>query len=344
MTRYGKRVAPGRSYGRREDESQVMARRLIQLVVCLGIFTTVYVTKGVFPYKVQRLGENVTTLVTTTTDIRGAFSDLGDALSQGESVVAELGDFCVTVFGGTVEEDSAVAVLEPQKISVESQSQVNQTTESDAISDSNSDSVDELDILDGLFSEITVDAEETVAAVEEEAVTDTASYAIQAESAAVQAVGTVIQENNGDGQDLPVGYTVDLLSLGALEWTTPVLGVLSSGFGYRIHPLSGQNAIHNGLDIVGAVGDPIYAFASGTVEYIGESDEYGLYLRIDHGDGVASFYAHCSELLVHKGDAVTMGDVIALVGATGNVTGAHLHFELRYNDLYLDPALYIDTL
>ncbi len=342
MTRYGKRVAPGRSYGRREDESQVMARRLIQLVVCLGIFTTVYVTKGVFPYKVQRLGENVTTLVTTTTDIRGAFSDLGDALSQGESVVEELGDFCVAVFGGTVaEEDSAVAVLEPQQVAIDNQE--NQITESDIISDSNSNSnsVSELDVSDDLSSEISGEAVE----LEEEASgLNSSAYTAQAQSAAVQAVGTVLQSNDGEELGLPTGYSADLLSLGSLEWTTPLLGVLSSGFGYRIHPISGGDSIHNGLDIVGAVGDPIYAFADGIVEYIGESEEYGLYLRIDHGDGIASFYAHCSQLLVHKGDAVSMGDVIALVGATGNVTGAHLHFELRYNEIYLNPALYIDTL
>lgn len=338
MTRYGKRVAPGHSYGRREDESQVMSRRLIQLVVCLGIFTAVYVTKGVFPYKVQRLGENVTTLVTTTTDIRGAFSDLGDALSQGESVVEELGDFCVAVFGGAVmEEDSAVAVLEPQQVAIDNQE--NQITESDDIL--NSDSVGELDVSDELSSEI---SGEVVAIEEEASALNSAAYTAQAQSTAVQVVGTVLQSNDGEELGLPTGYTADLLSLGTLEWTTPVLGVLSSGFGYRIHPISGGDSVHNGLDIVGAVGDPIYAFADGTVEYIGESEEYGLYLRIDHGDGIASFYAHCSQLLVHKGDSVSMGDVIALVGATGNVTGAHLHFELRYNELYLNPALYIDTL
>ena len=86
------------------------------------------------------------------------------------------------------------------------------------------------------------------------------------------------------------------------------------------------------------------AFASGTVEYIGQNDSYGLYLQIDHGNGVKSFYAHCSKLLVQKGQPVKIGETVALVGSTGTATGPHLHLELKYQKMHVNPAYYVDFL
>ena len=98
------------------------------------------------------------------------------------------------------------------------------------------------------------------------------------------------------------------------------------------------------MDIGGQEGDPIGAFAAGTVEYIGENDDHGLYLQIDHGNGVKSFYAHCSKLCVSQGQTVAMGETVALVGSTGVSTGPHLHLELKWNGLHLNPAYYVEFL
>lgn len=330
MVRYGKRSAGRRWAGRRRDDSQLLSRRMIQLVICLALFATVYVSKGIFPYKIQRLGENITTLVGTTTDLSGAFTTLGEALSEGESVVDEIGNFCVEVFGGSTAPSDAVAALEvaQQPIEVEEKWQ---------------------DTAADIGDEITQEQDQWQTAVLE-SVVESSAYAeslttrATQDEPAIMAVGEVYLAANDNSESLPAGYTCDMLSLGGMERTTPVMGVVSSDFGYRLHPISGQSAIHNGLDIVAEIGSPIYAFGSGTVEYVGESDIYGLYFRIDHGNGVSSFYAHCNAIYVQKGDGVSVGDVVATVGATGEVTGAHLHFELRCYDVLIDPAYYIDTL
>ena len=78
------------------------------------------------------------------------------------------------------------------------------------------------------------------------------------------------------------------------------------------------------------------------VEYIGESDEFGNYLKIRHENNVSSFYAHCSKLLVHKGDEVACGQTVALVGHTGNATGSHLHLTIEKDNIRLDPAYYVE--
>ncbi len=324
MVRYGKRVSKCK-----KTDDRVMRRRLVQLTVCVGLFVSVYVSKEVFPHKLQRLSENVSQLVGTTTDFQAAFSQLGEGLINGESVIGELGDFCIEVFGGNGEEE-VVAVSDIDYPTL-------QSTPSDTSA---------TQLIKEQFS--AVEGEEEIDGGEEEAIEEELSEYIESSSDIYQssalAVGAICQLADEDLRALPAGYTYDTLSLGDLEWTTPVLGVISSPFGYRIHPLSGQDTIHNGVDIVGAVGDPIYAFASGTVEYIGESDVYGLYFRIDHGNGVKTFYAHCSQLFISKGDTVTMGEIVAEVGATGDVTGPHLHLELSCFDYLIDPALYIDTL
>lgn len=131
---------------------------------------------------------------------------------------------------------------------------------------------------------------------------------------------------------------------GALKDTvTPVMGVLTSHYGYRTHPIDGEWKFHNGVDLKVNEGTPILAFADGKVEYVGESDAYGLYMQIKHENGFSSFYAHCSELCVPKGRSVKAGQKIAEVGQTGNTTGPHLHFELKKDGKRIDPISYIET-
>ena len=130
--------------------------------------------------------------------------------------------------------------------------------------------------------------------------------------------------------------------LGVGGTVTPVMGALTSGFGAREHPVSGGDDFHNGVDIAVNKGTEVLAFADGVVDFIGTSPAYGNYIQLRHANGVTSFYAHCSELLLSTGTAVKAGDVIALSGDTGNVTGPHLHFELEINDTRVDPAPYLD--
>lgn len=146
------------------------------------------------------------------------------------------------------------------------------------------------------------------------------------------------------GPALPENTTMDLYHLSLCETVVPVWGRLSSGFGWREHPIEGGSKFHQGVDIAVDTGTPVLAFADGVVDYIGESDIYGQYLQLRHEDGVTSFYAHCSKLLVAQGNPVEAGQTVALSGATGHVTGPHLHFELKKDGVRLNPVYYLSFL
>ena len=124
------------------------------------------------------------------------------------------------------------------------------------------------------------------------------------------------------------------------DTSTPVEGTVTSPFGARIHPISGRESFHYGVDTGAPEGTDICAFAAGTVRQTGQSDSYGNYVIVDHADGFSSLYAHCSKVYAAQGGAVSAGDVLAAVGHTGNVTGDHLHFELWRNGKALDPSQY----
>ncbi len=124
------------------------------------------------------------------------------------------------------------------------------------------------------------------------------------------------------------------------DYISPVSGVTSSGFGYRLHPIKNEVKYHYGTDLAADTGTPVTAFADGTIVAQGESDSFGKYVMIDHAGGYRTLYAHCSELCMSCG-SVKKGDTIALVGSTGAATGPHLHFELEHDGIYLNPEFYI---
>jgi murein DD-endopeptidase MepM/ murein hydrolase activator NlpD len=115
----------------------------------------------------------------------------------------------------------------------------------------------------------------------------------------------------------------------------------SSSFGWRVDPFTGQMAFHEGLDFMAESGTPIHAAAGGIVVSAEGTPDYGKLVKIDHGSGVETRYAHASQLLVKAGDRVEKGQLIARVGNTGRSTGAHLHFEVRVNGVALDPRRYL---
>ena len=140
----------------------------------------------------------------------------------------------------------------------------------------------------------------------------------------------------------PANVTFSQRVLG-FDYTTPAQGTLTSTFGYREHPIQGEELFHYGLDIANAEGTDICAFADGTVKATGESSSFGNYLMVTHKNGYTTLYGHCSKVVVTSGETVKMGQKIAEMGSTGNVTGTHLHFELMDGATYLNPIYYVEV-
>lgn len=144
-------------------------------------------------------------------------------------------------------------------------------------------------------------------------------------------------------ENLPEGVSMEQAVLG-IDHCTPVAGTLSSGFGYREHPLEGEDKFHYGVDLAAEEGTDIVCFADGTVTAVGESSSYGKYCTVAHENGCSTLYAHCARITASSGAEVRRGEKIAEVGSTGMATGAHLHFELQQNGAYLNPIYYVSGL
>jgi len=131
---------------------------------------------------------------------------------------------------------------------------------------------------------------------------------------------------------------------GTLQWPLPVAGTITSQFGHRVDPITGEVSSHTGTDIACAEGTPILAAADGTVTVANSLDSwggsYGYYIQIDHGGGLETLYAHCSSICVTTGQQVQAGEVIGYVGHTGRVTGNHLHLEVRIDGNRADVLRY----
>lgn len=125
---------------------------------------------------------------------------------------------------------------------------------------------------------------------------------------------------------------------------SPVVDALhSSDFGWRIDPLTGQNAMHEGIDFMAPEGTAILASAGGIVVYADYHTQYGNMIEIDHGNDIVTRYAHASSLLVKVGQMVRRGQEIAKVGGTGRATGNHLHFEVRYKGAAQNPVRFLHS-
>ena len=121
----------------------------------------------------------------------------------------------------------------------------------------------------------------------------------------------------------------------------PLTGTITSRFGHREPTTATVPKNHTGIDIAANTGTVIYAALDGVVKIASSEGDYGNHLRIEKDD-VAIYYAHCNKLYVKEGDYVTQNQPIAEVGATGNVTGPHLHFEIRKDDRYVDPDMILN--
>jgi murein DD-endopeptidase MepM/ murein hydrolase activator NlpD len=156
---------------------------------------------------------------------------------------------------------------------------------------------------------------------------------LEQDSGEIEAMLQRLQQG-ADGQPIPTQEWS-----GTLQW--PLRGRISSGYGYRIHPIYRVRKMHTGIDIAVSTGTPIRAAAPGKVVHAARWGGYGNCVIIDHGRSLATLYAHCSRIAVKNGATVEQGDVVGYVGSTGLSTGPHLHFEVRRDGKHVDPMSFL---
>ena len=302
------------------------SEQIIRLFVCVLLFAIVFVGRGIFPEGMIRVRNQMLTLLTSNTDFSTVFHQLGESIRGEKNILQQANDLYREVLGIDSAEDEHGAIPQLTSLWSEERGFLNSTP-----------------ALGARTSHYTHNPYiQFLGYCEETNGQDTEDMGVEEKT--VPAAGTVLIHVDSDGQKLPEGYTMDQISLGELDTYPPLNGKINSGYGYRDHPIDGRYQFHGGVDIGGQRGDAIGAFASGTVEYVGEDQSYGLYLQLDHGNGVKSFYAHCDSICVQKGQQVSKGEKIGEVGSSGSATGPHLHLELKYENIHLNPSYYIECL
>lgn len=166
-------------------------------------------------------------------------------------------------------------------------------------------------------------------------------------------ISAIVAENNMSNTVVMAGQILKVPTQGRYNvaqsskavrasWKMPVRGRLSDKYGWRKHPVYRKRLFHAGIDIAAPKGTPIAAVQSGKVIYAGRRSGYGNLVIVSHANGMSTRYAHCSSILVKKGQNVRAGQLIAKVGATGVATGNHLHFEIRKNGKTQNPLTYLN--
>lgn len=284
-------------------------RLMLRLVACGGVFVALVAAKLLLPAKMAGFNEKLSAAMERNMDVQAVFSAVGRAFS-GEEGVAEVYQ----------------AVFHPQEEAVQTGTggeapEAKMTTRTAKLRDGAA-----LDTLRSFRAE----GEEAPAA------------APGPETGAIQSASNLAyvlysQEN------LPEGVSMEQDRLG-FDYCVPVAGTLSSDFGYREHPMEGEERFHYGVDLAADTGTEVRCFADGAVTAVGDSSSYGRYCVVAHEGGYSTLYAHCSRITVSSGTAVNRGQKIAEVGETGIATGPHLHFELQRDGVYLNPIYYVSSL
>lgn len=302
-----------RKTGKRTTLGSKEKRRLIQLALCVVLFLAVFLGKGIAPDGMFQSGEKLLQFIRTDTDFKGALSALGEAVSKGEPVTQTLGNLAKEVFGAGTQEEKPQTAAGPAAQAARQ-------------------ALAQLPTPETMLLRLGADPQTEKTDGQEQ--TEPESQPEPSPTPEIPAY---------TGPALPAGATMEYVDLGLTNTVTPVLGEVTSPYGYRDHPVSGEYLFHSGTDLAADIGTPVAAFADGTVDFIGESEAYGLYIQLDHGNGVKTFYCHCSALYAQKGETVSAGQTVAAVGDTGNATGPHLHLEIKRDGVLLNPIYYIET-
>jgi len=201
--------------------------------------------------------------------------------------------------------------------------------------------------LDRLFGEQYRLTREVITETRYDSDGDPYSWYVLQTTLTVKPLSSVIAESLPAGEEAD-RYDVYMQTLGRRQaygspFDFPWLSYVSSGYGWRIHPVTGAKDLHRGVDIAVAQGTPVQAIHDGRVISAGDAGDYGLCVVIEDEKGYQSRYAHCASLSVTNGQEIKRGDVIAAVGSTGDGTGPHLHLEIMLDGEYLNPYYFVET-
>ena len=315
--RGGARRAAG---GRQEPMSKKETWRLIQLVACGSIFVLLVAVKLLLPGKMAHLNSKLSAMMEQNIDVQAVFSAVGRAVSGEDDNALE--DVYQAVFQPEEAEEGAVETAAPaggEAAPIETPDTL-QLLREFRTGAGTSDSWLDLPPVSEKATAEEVQQTEGIGTSGGEA--STLAYVLYSD------------------QNLPENVCLEQSLLG-FDYCTPVMGTLTSGFGYREHPVEGEERFHYGIDLAANTGTAIGCFADGTVTAVGESSSYGKYITVTHEGGYSTLYAHCSKIVASSGDTVKEGQTIAEVGETGIATGPHLHFELHQGSQYLNPIYYV---
>lgn len=281
-------------------------RRLLQLVACSGMFVLLVAAKLLLPAKMAQFNERLSGALRQNMDVKAVFSAVGQAITGENNASGAMEDVYQAVFHPEKGEAMETAVLEELPLD-----------ESAALND----------LREYRVKSIAADRQT------EEGVSDA-----KTEQTEVSTLAYVLYSD----KNLPEDVSLEQAILG-FDYCTPVCGTLTSNFGYREHPVEGEERFHYGVDLAADTGTAISCFADGTVTVVGESSSYGRYCIVTHEGGYSTLYAHCSRVTASSGTAVKEGQKIAEVGESGMATGPHLHFELHRDGTYLNPIYYVSA-
>lgn len=253
---------------------------------------------------------------------------IGDFLNNAEYItqISEYDRDMLVEFQNTVEEvDEQKTALEDEKAELETQ-QTELQTKQDEVNTLIEDKADEISSLETAIGE---NAEKL------KALQEAAAEQARMQQEAANVANTTTNNNNYTPQP-----SITPSGNGVLSNPCPS-AYISSEFGGRASPGGIGSTNHKGRDYAASAGSPIYAAASGSVTTVSYTSARGNYVVINHGNGLATLYQHCSAIYVSEGQSVSVGQNIAAVGSTGNSTGPHLHFEVHVNGTPVDPRLYL---
>ena len=304
----------------------------LRTIICCSIFLLAATIKLFSPSATAGLRKIIFGEISQDTDYKEVFSVIGETLSSKDKLINAFDRIYVSVFGEEEISDGNENIAEFTPTSLPQQS-----TQYAALSSEPGETT----------VKFLMSAAKNVAEMQETEEPETETYTepqLDNTDSAQETISTFTPPTiTYDYADLtpPDGVELNYVALN-IDYTLPVQGTISSKFGYRLHPLSGEITFHNGLDIAANEGDTITCFADGYVRAAGEHSNLGKYLIITHENGVETIYGHLNDWLVTEGSTVTKGQPIALVGQTGAATGPHLHLEIYINGVKVNPLYYFD--